>query len=133
MVQAVETTVEVDTKAVRRQAFRTIREELAGHVVTARAARKAIQEKKQEPSSPARGVALQNLWADKRYDSDTRRSLTLALAYLKGTPYASCEHKAVVAPYTSSIARILTDAGILTTAHEVGLWVTPAKAEEAAA
>jgi len=128
-METTEVTV-TDTKAVYRAAFKAIREELAGHVETARAARKAIHAKKKEPATYERGVELQLLWADKRYDRGTRRSLGLALAFLKGRPYASCERKAIVAPYTGEIATILKHAGIPTTASEVGLWVTPAKAAE---
>ncbi len=133
MVQAVEVTVEVDAKVARRQAFRTLRAELAGFVEGARKARKAIQEKKKEPSSPARGAELQSLWADKRYDADNRRHLTLALAFLKGTPYAACERKTGSVPSFSWIAQLLTDAGVVTTKESVRLWLEPAKVEEAAA
>jgi hypothetical protein len=130
-----ETTIAVqeDTKAVYRAAFKALRAELAASVAQAKAARAAIHEKKKEPPSEERGRELQALWADKRCDRDTRRELALALAYLKGRAYASCERKAVIAPYTGGIAKLLTRVGIPTTAGEVGAWVTPAKAQEEAA
>ena len=131
-----ETTVQevsvTDNKAIRSAAFKALRAELAASVAQAKAARAAIHDKKREPASEERGRELQALWAEKRYDRDTRRELALALAYLKGRAYAACERKALVAPYTGGIAKLLTRVGIPTTASEVGAWVTPPKAAEAA-
>jgi hypothetical protein len=107
----------------RKQAILKIRETLKLHVAAAHEARRRIQEKKMEPSSPARGAALMDLWGEKRYAQSDRRDCCLALAYLRGRSYAACERAHGSKPYAGAVASLLKEAGILVTKEMVQAWV----------
>ena len=79
--------------------LKELREALKAEVALAKAIRRKIQ--------TTHGMERWHAWSEKRSRRWTRRALTLALCWAKGTPYATAERKPRVPANVDEIANVL--------------------------